>query len=523
MWDDEEFTRILVAETHEPIRPEDLTVGTLVSAVPEGLDERMEEEGNLNELAKSAVLLIRMDPTQIVSDQTPEGEEPWNYEGILCYSKICTHVGCPLGLYEQQTHHMLCPCHQSTFDMANSGDVIFGPAARSLPQLAITVDDDGYLVSRGGFSRASRTELLGARMSTNKLEQAGGKGYVWVDDRVPASTYLKKQLGKVFPDHWSFMLGEIALYSFIILLLSGTFLSLWFKPSMIEVIYDGSYVPLKGIKMSEAYASTLDISFDIRGGLLMRQIHHWAALFFVAAISVHLLRVFFTGAFRKPRETNWIIGVMLLTLALLEGFAGYSLPDDLLSGTGLRIAQGIMLSIPIVGSVHVVLRVRRRVPGYRLRPSALHRPRAAGPGDHPGADHRAPHAGVVPEAHAVPRTGTHRAQCRRLSRCSRSTWPRRAGSSSSSSGSPRLMGGLFQINPIWLYGPYIPDQITAGSQPDWYIGWLEGGLRMMPNWEIALPWGYTFPINVFFPAVGASGHHLHPHGALPLDRVLGNG
>ena len=187
-------------------------------------------------------------------------------------------------------------------------------------------------------------------MSTNRLEQAGGQGYVWVDDRIPASGYLKKQFTKVFPDHWSFMLGEIALYSFIILLLSGTFLSLWFKPSMVEVIYEGSYLPLNGVHMSEAYASTLDISFDVRGGLLMRQIHHWAALFFVAAISVHLLRVFFTGAFRKPRETNWIIGVGLLTLALVEGFAGYSLPDDLLSGTGLRIAYSIALSIPLLGT-----------------------------------------------------------------------------------------------------------------------------------------------------------------------------
>jgi len=153
MWDLELNTRILIAETKQPIRPDDLTVGTLVSAVPEGIDLVMEEEGNLNELAKSAVLLIRMDPSEIVSDQTPAGEEPWSYEGILCYSKICTHVGCPLGLYEQLTHHMLCPCHQSTFDMANSGDVIFGPAARSLPQLAITIDEDGYLVSRGGFTQ----------------------------------------------------------------------------------------------------------------------------------------------------------------------------------------------------------------------------------------------------------------------------------------------------------------------------------------------------------------------------------
>ena len=137
---------------------------------------------------------------------------------------------------------------------------------------------------------------------------------------------------------------------------------------MTEVVYNGSYVPLNGIKMSEAYASTLDISFDVRGGLLMRQIHHWAALIFVAAISVHLLRVFFTGAFRKPRELNWLIGVGLLTLALLEGFAGYSLPDDLLSGTGLRIASGIVQAIPLVGTYAVHVRLRRRVPRHDFIP-----------------------------------------------------------------------------------------------------------------------------------------------------------
>ena len=150
MW--EPGLHILVAETHQKIRPQDLEVGTLVSAVPEGIDEVMHEEGNLNALAKAAVMLIRMDPSEIVADQTPEGEDSWTYEGILCFSKICTHVGCALGLYEQLTHHMLCPCHQSTFDLADKGNVIFGPAARSLPQLAITVDEDGYLIARQGFA-----------------------------------------------------------------------------------------------------------------------------------------------------------------------------------------------------------------------------------------------------------------------------------------------------------------------------------------------------------------------------------
>ena len=181
-------------------------------------------------------------------------------------------------------------------------------------------------------------------------ERIAGTVANYVDERTGAAKWMKKNLNKVFPDHWSFLLGEIALYSFVILLLSGTFLTFWFDPSQREVIYDGSYAPLKGLEMSAAYASTLDISFEIRGGLLMRQIHHWAALIFMAAIVVHLMRVYFTGAFRKPREFNWIIGVGLLTLGIVEGFLGYSLPDDLLSGTGIRIAEAIIQALPVVGS-----------------------------------------------------------------------------------------------------------------------------------------------------------------------------
>jgi len=181
-------------------------------------------------------------------------------------------------------------------------------------------------------------------------ERIAGNVANYVDERTGAAAWMKKNLNKVFPDHWSFMLGEIALYSFVILLLSGTFLTFWFDPSMREVVYEGSYEPLKGLEMSAAYASALDISFEVRGGLLMRQIHHWSALIFMAAIVVHLLRVFFTGAFRKPREFNWIIGIGLLTLGIVEGFLGYSLPDDLLSGTGIRIAEAILQAIPLVGS-----------------------------------------------------------------------------------------------------------------------------------------------------------------------------
>src|SRR3712207_4583857 len=177
-----------------------------------------------------------------------------------------------------------------------------------------------------------------------------GKAALEVDDRLIVAGPLRRTLNKVFPDHWSFMLGEIALYCFIILLLTGTFLTFFFDPSSRPTVYDGSYVPLQGSTVSEAFDSTMRLSFDVRAGLLMRQIHHWAAIVFIAAVIVHLCRIFFTGAFRRPREINWMIGVGLLILAIFNGFTGYSLPDDLLSGTGLRIAYSIALSVPLFGT-----------------------------------------------------------------------------------------------------------------------------------------------------------------------------
>ena len=322
------------------------------------------------------------------------------------------------------------------------------------------------------------TKPNAAITAPNKSVVGGVAGYV--DDRLASANFTKRLLNKVFPDHWSFMLGEIALYSFIILLLSGTYLTLWFKPSMVEVIYNGSYVPLKGIKMSEAFASTLEISFDVRGGLLMRQIHHWAALFFVAAMSVHVGRIFFTGAFRKPREINWVIGTLLLVLGILEGFAGYSLPDDLLSGTGLRIAQGIVQALPLVGtylamflfggefpgtdfisrlySIHILL-----VPGILLALITVHlimvfyqkHTQFPGPG----------------------RTESNVVGYR--------LYPiyiaKAGGFFFIVFGVTTLIAALVTINPIWLYGPYTPSQVTAGSQPDWYIGWLDGAVRIMPK------------------------------------------
>ena len=261
------------------------------------------------------------------------------------------------------------------------------------------------LWTREAPRRSASTTRSAEPAPSGAMKTAGGLAG-WVDDRTGgAKLHVGYLLKKSFPDHWSFMLGEIAMYSLIICLLTGTFLTFWFVPSAGQVVYDGSYVPLQGVTMSEAYRSTLDISFDIRGGLLIRQIHHWAALMFIVAITVHMFRVFFTGAFRKPREINWVIGTILSMLALIEGFAGYSLPDDLLSGTGLRAAEGFMQSIPVIGSYLAFVVFGGPFPGEMIIPRLYSRAHPAAPGHHRRAVHRPHRAGLRAEAHPVPRAG----------------------------------------------------------------------------------------------------------------------
>ena len=337
----------------------------------------------------------------------------------------------------------------------------------------------------------------------SKAERIGGNVASYVDDRTGAAKWLRKNLTKVFPDHWSFMLGEIVLYSFIILLLSGTFLTFWFDPSQRDVIYQGSYEPLKNIEMSASYASTLHISFDVRGGLLMRQIHHWAALIFMAGMIAHLMRVFFTGAFRKPREANWLIGVGLVTLGIVEGFLGYSLPDDLLSGTGIRIAEAIIQALPVVGSyisffafggafpgesfipriytVHVLL-----LPGIFLALITVHlmlvwyQKHTQYPG--PGRTEK----NVV----GYPLFPVYMAKA--------------GGFFFIVFGVTAFLSAVASINPIWLYGPYTPGQISAGSQPDWYMGWLDGLVRMAPPIETHA-FGHTISWNILIPGLIVPG------------------
>ncbi|OPC79244.1 ubiquinol-cytochrome c reductase cytochrome b subunit [Embleya scabrispora] len=324
-----------------------------------------------------------------------------------------------------------------------------------------------------------------------------------IDSRLGIYGATKRHLRKVFPDHWTFMLGEIALYSFIVLLLTGVFLTLFFQPSMTQVVYDGSYVPLQGVHMSQAYASTLDISFDTRGGLMIRQVHHWAALIFIAALFVHMFRIFFTGAFRKPRDLNWLFGFLLLVLAMVNGFAGYSLPDDLLSGTGLRIAEGVCLAIPLVGTYLQFFLFGGEFPGDDIVPRLFTIHVLLIPAIMVGLV--TVHLTLVWYQKHTQFVGPGRTEKNVVGAPFMPVYAAKAGGFFFLVfGVTALLGGLVQINPIWSYGPYNPGQITAGSQPDWYIGFLEGALRIMPNWEWNV-WGHTLSFNVLIPTLIVPG------------------
>ncbi len=321
---------------------------------------------------------------------------------------------------------------------------------------------------------------------------------LWVDDRVGTAHFLHHALRKAFPDHWSFMLGEINLYAFVILLATGTFLALFFDPNTAKTIYDGPYQLLDGTPVSHAYRSVMALSFEVNVGLLMRQIHHWTALLFVAGIAVHMGRIFFTGAFRKPREINWIIGFLLFWLAMFEGFTGYSLPDDLLSGIGLRIAVSVLQSVPILGTWLTFLLIGGVFPTKVLlgRLFVLH-------------------IYVVPFTLA----GLIALHLMVLWRQKHSQFPGLGRTEHNVIGSPlfpryaakslalfmaviavvSVLGALVQINPIWVWGPYDPWKAVSPAQPDWYIGWLEGALRLGPPLAVHL-FGRMIP-SLFWPAV----------------------
>jgi ubiquinol-cytochrome c reductase cytochrome b subunit len=322
----------------------------------------------------------------------------------------------------------------------------------------------------------------------------------YVDERSGGAPFIRKALRYVFPDHWSFLLGEVALYAFVVLVATGVYLTLFFEPSLAPVHYHGPYLPLQGREMSEAYKSTVDLSFQVKAGLLLRQTHHWAADFFVAAIVLHLLRIFFTGAFRKPRDLTYLIGVTMLALALLEGYLGYSIVDDLLSGMGLAIGYSVLMSVPFVGANLAQLVWGGPYPG---RPDVESRMYIF-------------HVLVLPVViaglialHLTLVAARHHTQFRG----GRATERKVVGVPTFPGQAPRslglmfavfavlfLLGGLVQINPIWEWGPYHVSQGTNGAQPDWYLGWLIGALRLIPNFDVTIG-HYTLVPNPFWGGV----------------------
>ncbi|MFC5661616.1 cytochrome bc complex cytochrome b subunit [Kitasatospora misakiensis] len=319
----------------------------------------------------------------------------------------------------------------------------------------------------------------------------------WTDGRLGVYGLSKSNLRKIFPDHWSFMLGEICLYTFIIIILTGVWLTLFFIPSMGEVTYEGSYVPLQGIPMSEAFASTMRISFDIRGGLLIRQIHHWAAIVFVAAMFVHMMRVFFTGAFRKPREINWLFGAGLLILGMFDGFMGYSLPDDLLSGTGIRFMEGALLAVPIVGTYLMFFLFGGQFPGTAIVPRLFTVHVLLIPGIMLGL--LVAHLILVFYHKHTQFAGPGRTNDNVVGMPLMPVYMAKAGGFFFLVfGMVAAMSAVATVNPIWAYGPYRPDQVSTDAQPDWYMGFSEGLIRIMPGWEIGL-WGHTLNLGVFVP------------------------
>ncbi|NIH79276.1 cytochrome bc1 complex cytochrome b subunit [Amycolatopsis viridis] len=335
---------------------------------------------------------------------------------------------------------------------------------------------------------------------SSMLERHAAEAANNMDQRYRLAKGLRHQMNKVFPTHWSFLLGEVALYSFIVVIITGVYLTLFFDPSMAEVTYNGPFKNLQGVEMSRAFQTTLQISFEVRGGLFVRQLHHWSALVFTAAMMVHMFRIFFTGAFRRPREANWVIGALLLILGMFEGFFGYSLPDDLLSGTGVRATMsGIVLSVPVIGTwlhwalfggefpgdvivprlyaVHILL-----LPGIMLALVGVH-------------------LALVWYQKHTQFPGVRRKETNVVGVRIMPVFALKAGAFFVVvTGVMAIMAGVFQINPIWNLGPYNPSQVSAGSQPDWYLAWADGMLRVFPAWELYLG-NYTVPAVFFAGAV----------------------
>ncbi|MDP9019461.1 MAG: cytochrome bc complex cytochrome b subunit [Actinomycetota bacterium] len=295
---------------------------------------------------------------------------------------------------------------------------------------------------------------------------------------------LDQAAKKIFPDHWSYLLGEVAMVALFVLFATGIVLALFYDASGDRTTYHGAYPPMQGVEMSRAYESVLQLSFDVPAGLLLRQVHHWAALVFVGAIVVHALRVFFTGAYRRPRRVNYLVGLTLLILAITNGFFGVALPDDLLSGSGAQIGYSIALSVPVLGTgiasalfagefpsqemvhrfwlLHVFVIPTLIVALFSLHMVLVWRQThtqypSEGPADEVVGSRLLPH-------HAL----------------------KTAALLGSMTAVLVGMGAFLQINPVWVHGPFQAAAATVPAGPDWYLMFVEGGLRILPALHLVL-------------------------------------
>jgi ubiquinol-cytochrome c reductase cytochrome b subunit len=315
--------------------------------------------------------------------------------------------------------------------------------------------------------------------------------------RMPATV---RRLARADPgDRWAAAFGRIAVYSFAVALVTGVLLLPVFQPSMAPVVYHGSYRKLDGLRMSSAYQSVLHMSFDVRGGLLIRQVHHWSADLFVAAVCLRLIRVFFRGRFRLP---DWLIWVGLLLVGTLAGWSGGILPDDMMSGGSLSVLAGVILSVPVVGTRLAALAFGGSIPGhvvigrdYWLHVAVL----PAVLGALLLLSYRSARPRAVPARRVNPL-----ARRRRLDPLLPFT-----------AAALVMLGAVAQINPVWLFGPYQPGSISAGSAPDWYMGFLDGALRIMPGWEVPVG-GNVLALDVMTPAVILPGLFFTLVAAYPL-------
>jgi len=298
------------------------------------------------------------------------------------------------------------------------------------------------------------------------------------DDRFGTNAAVRFVLAKIYPDHWSFYLGEFALYAFILLVATGIWLTFVYQDAP-----------------DRAFDSVAALTRATPVGYLIRQVHHWSADVFVAAIVVHMGRIFFTAAYRAPREVNWVIGLTMLVLASLTGFTGYSLPNDALSGTGLRIADSVTESVPFVGGWVAEVFNGGAYPGpllfphlYTIHVYFLPVTIAALLSLHLGLLVYQKHTQFVRDpAHVV----------------GRRFWPdyalRTLAAFAATVAVIVLLATLVEINPIAQYGPYHDWTVPNPATPDWYAAFLDGGLRLGPSTELRI-FGHPIP-PVFWPGV----------------------